>query len=153
MKCISLKKSIHLGFISIYLGSVMTRRGWRRSLPWGVRKHECRGSLGSGCTWSHFISRREDRCDASIGVLVEGWGGLFWCFCFKRKRKQGHWCRVMTRRRCKRAGQKGEDMESWCVQRRESEDPGSWDGVDDSTGPLWGCDMSLAWDQPLVCSF
>lgn len=119
----------------------------------GIRRHECRGSLGSGCKRSHFISRREDRCDASIGALVERWGGLFWCFCFKRKRKQGHCHRVMTRRRCERAGQKGEDMESWCVPRKESKDPGSWDGVDGNTGPLWGCYTSLEWDQPLVCSF
>lgn len=62
---------------------------------------------------------------ASIGVLVEGGVVSSDVSVLKERGSRVTEAQSDDRRRCNRAGQKGEDMESWCVQRKESEDPGA----------------------------
>lgn len=52
-----------------------------------------------GVQAEHLCNRRAGGCGAGAGGLAGG-GVSSDCFCSKRKRKQGHWPRVTTGRRC-----------------------------------------------------
>lgn len=100
-------------------------RGWGRSHPWGGQK-----AWVQAWPWVRVqvesLHKQEGRqVWCQYWCAGEGWGGLCWCFCFKRKRKQGHWCSVMTRRRCERAEQKGEGVESCVFRGRRAKNRGA----------------------------